>query len=209
MDRHAHVTGSGPPIRPVVISVPWTPNATLRYLAANVLGRATLGKRTYCVLYDRSGEAGEVAIQYKNAPKTSRPAFGSGMQGRRWHARPSRILPATTYVTEDSSVHVPPAGAKVTIYSSHGRKEIVEPARSIPITPPAFGDWRWREAAPGYDDSRWASSPQPEAFGICGFQNGYGWYRAKFTASAAGIMSFNIATRPQKVGHLLFCTFPI
>jgi len=73
-------------------------------------------------------------------------------------------------------------------YSSNGRREIVEPARDIVATPPVLGNWRWRDAAPetapGYDDSRWVMSTQPEAFVIYGFQNGYDWYRAKFKASA-------------------------
>jgi beta-galactosidase len=223
-------------IRPVVTAAPWTPNATLQYLAANVLGKLTLGERTYYVLYGRSGELGEVAIQYKNAPKTSpasewnwdaktkvaRATFtypvgdtitelplesGDGasatflvvnasLANRTW-ITDREIFVGATNVTEDLAVDVPLAGAKVTIYSSQGRKEIAEPARNVPTTPPAFGDWRWRdaapEAAPGYDDSHWAMSTQPEAFGIYGFENGYGWYRSKFKAATGGNVAFTIA----------------
>src|SRR5208337_4954557 len=38
----AQLTVAANEIRPVVISVPWTPNATLQYLAAGVLGKIVL-----------------------------------------------------------------------------------------------------------------------------------------------------------------------
>ena len=102
-----------------------------------------------------------------------------------------------TYVTENLSIDVPPAGSKVTIYTPDGRKDISEPAATVPTTPPTLSNWQWRdaaaEAAPGYVDSIWASSSQPQPWGIYSFQNGYGWYRAKFTVASAGNMTFNIA----------------
>ena len=223
-------------IRPVVVSVPWTANATLQYLATNVLGKLQLGKKTYYVLYGRPGESGEVAIQYHRAPanapgkpwdwnatsKVARATFtypddntiielplssGDGssamfiivnakLANLTWFTDRALFIGAT-YVTEDLSIDVPPAGAKVTMYSSGGRKEIVEPVRTVPTTPPALSNWKWRsasvEASAGYDDSQWATSPQPESFGSYEFQNGYGWYRAKFNVSSAGTMSFKIS----------------
>jgi beta-galactosidase len=57
-------------IRPVVAAAPWTTNATFSYLATNVLGKLTIGSRTYFVCHGRSGESGEIAVQYTNAPST-------------------------------------------------------------------------------------------------------------------------------------------
>ena len=230
------ITVAGNEVRPVVVSAPWTANAIFEYLATNVLGKQTLGNKTYYVVYGRSGESGEIAIHYKNAPRAfaaapwkwdattnvARATFtypsdktitelavdsGDGasatflvvntvLSNLTWFTDRALFIGAT-YVTEDLSIDVPPAGAKVTIYSPRGRKEISEPARTISTTPPPLENWRWRnaalEAAPGYDDSQWVTSPEPQSFGVYGFQNGYGWYRAKFKASAAGNMSFNIA----------------
>jgi hypothetical protein len=48
--------------------------------------------------------------------------------------------------------------------------------------------WTWdaaAEAAPDHDDATWMSSVQPQPIGAGNFQNGYGWYRAKFTVSPA------------------------
>jgi hypothetical protein len=66
----------------------------------------------------------------------------------------------------------------------------------LPDWTPAIASWQWRdaaaEAAASYDDSTWASSAQPQPFGASNFQNGYGWYRAKFTAASAGSITANI-----------------
>lgn len=230
------ITVAGNEVRPVVVAAPWTANATFQYLATNVLGKQTLGAKTYWVLYGRSGESGEIAIQYKSAPtptpaspwtwdaanKVARATFmyptantiielplesGDGssatflvvnttLANQTW-LTDQAIFVGATYVTEDLSIDVPPAGATVTIYSAAGRTDVSEPAMTIPTTPPTLTNWQWRdaaaEAAPGYNDVTWMSSPQPQEFGAYGFQNGYGWYRAKFTASSAGNMSFNIA----------------
>ncbi len=230
------ITVAAKEIRPVVFSAPWTANATLEYLAANVLGKLTLGKKAYCVLYGRPGESGEIAVQFKtplkNAPdapwnwdetsKVARATFtypagntitelplnsGDGasftfvvinqeLANLTWFTDRALFVGAT-YVTGDLSIEMPPAGGKVTIYSSRSRRDITEPARTFRAAPPALGKWQWRdaaaEAAPQYDDSQWATSFEPESFGVYGFQNGYGWYRAKFNAPSAGNMSFNIA----------------
>ena len=230
------ITVAANEVRPLVVSVPWTSNATLQYLAAGVLGRIAFGNTTYYVLYGRSGEQGEIAVEYKNAPKNqpaiawnwvartkvTRATFtypsgdtiiqlplesGDGASAmflvintelakRTWITEHAIFIGAIN-VTETLSIDMPSAGGKVTIFSREGKREIIEPARNVVTTPPALGNWKWRnaapEAAPGYDDSKWAESTQPEAFGLYGFQNGYGWYRAKFKARAAGKMPFNIA----------------
>jgi beta-galactosidase len=107
------------------------------------------------------------------------------------------IFIGATYVTENLSIDVPPIGAKVTIYSPQGRKDILEPARNIATNLPSLSNWYWRdaasEAAPAYDDSQWTTSSQPESWRHYGFENGHGWYRARFTAPSAGSTSFKIA----------------
>jgi beta-galactosidase len=232
---NTQITVAASEVRPLVVSAPWTANATIAYLASNVLGKLTLGTTTYYVCYGRSGESGEIAVQYTNAPtaapaspwtwdaatKLARASFtyptgntitelpldsGDGssatfvvvntdLANLTW-VTDQAIFVGATYVTEDLSIDVPPAGANVTIYSSAGKTEVAEPAATVPTAPPALGSWQWAsaaaEAAPSYDDSTWASSPEPQPFGSYNFQNGYGWYRATFTAASAGNMSFSI-----------------
>ena len=221
-------------IRPVVVSAPWTANATFAYLATTVLGKLTVGSKTYYVCHGRSGESGEIAVQYNTAPATApatpwtwdataklaRATFtyptgdtitelpldsgdgssatflviNSPLADRTWFTEESLFVGAI-YVDEALSVQLPAAGGKIVVYSSSGRADLSEPAATIP-TVPTIGTWQWRdaaaEAAAGYDDSTWASSTQPQAFGAYNFQNGYGWYRAKFTASAAGSVTATI-----------------
>jgi beta-galactosidase len=221
-------------IRPVVASVPFTTNATFAYLATTVLGKLTVGSKTYFVVHGRSGESGEIAVQYGTAPastpdtpwtwdastKLARATFtyptgdtitelpvdsgdgstavflviNSTLADRTWFTKDAIYLGAT-YVDDDSSVQTPTAGGKVAVYGSAGRSDITVPAVTAPAIPTLSG-WQWRdaaaEAAAGYDDSTWASSAQPQPFGANNFQNGYGWYRAKFTASSAGNVTASI-----------------
>ncbi|MBN2575309.1 MAG: beta-galactosidase [Deltaproteobacteria bacterium] len=224
----AQITVAANEIRPVVASAPWTDNATFSYLATSILGNLTLGSKTYYVCHGRSGETGEIAVQYGNAPSTApatpwtwdasaklaRATFnyptgdtitelsldsgdgaqavflvvGSSLADRTW-VTDQAVYVGAAYVNDDLSVEVPMAGGKVVLYSSDGRAEVTVPAASAPQAP-TIGSWKWRdaaaEAAPGYDDSTWTSSPEPQPFGAYNFQNGYGWYRAKFTAAQAG-----------------------
>ncbi len=228
------ITVASNEIRPVVVSAPFTANATFAYLATTVLGKLTIGSKTYYVCHGRSGESGEIAVQYANAPATApatpwtwdaatklaRATFtyptgdaitelpidsgdgssavflvvSSPLADRTWFTDTAIYLGAT-YIDDDLSVQVPTAGGKVAVYGSTGRSDITVPAVTAPAIP-AIGTWQWRdaaaEAAPGYDDSTWVSSAQPQPFGANDFQNGYGWYRAKFTASSAGNVTASI-----------------
>lgn len=228
---NTQITVAANEIRPVVASARWTDNATFAYLATNVLGKLTLGARTYYVFHGRAGEAGEIAVQYGTAPTTApatpfiwdatsrlaRATFkyptgdditelaldsGDGssatflivdtaLANRTWFTDGALYVGAT-YVDDDLSIQVPVTGGKVAVYSTAGRSDVSVPAVAAPLIP-TFGGWQWRdaaaEAAPGYDDSTWVASAQPQPFGAYDFQNGYGWYRAKFTAASAGSMT--------------------
>ena len=221
-------------IRPVIVSARFTANASLAYLATNVLGKTTLGTKTYYVCHGRPGESGEIAIQYTNAPATppgtpwiwdasakiARATFtyptgdtiieapidsGDGgsavflvidtaLAERTWFTDKALYLGAT-YVGDDLSVDMPAAGGKVVTYTADGRTEATKPTTIMP-TAPTLGTWQWRDAAPeavpSYADSTWASSPQPLPYGANNFQNAYGWYRGKFTATSAGNVTMNI-----------------
>ncbi len=228
------ITVAANEIRPVVASAPWTANATFAYLATNILGKLTIGTKTYYVCHGRSGETGEIAVQFGTAPATapatpwtwdataklaratfnyptgdtvtelpidsgdgSSAAFlvvNSPLADRTWFTDKALFVGAT-YVDDDLSIHVPAAGGIVVVYSASGRSAVSEPAATMP-TVPTFASWQWRdaaaEAAATYDDATWTSSPQPQPFGAYNFQNGYGWYRAKFAAAAAGNVNVTI-----------------
>lgn len=228
------ITVAANEIRPVVAAAPWTANATFSYLATSVLGKLTIGTRTYYVCHGRSGESGEIAVQFGTAPaaapatpwvwdataKLARATFAyptgdvitelpidsgdgssatflvinSSLADRTWFTDKALFVGAT-YVDDDLSIQVPAAGGKVVVYSTSGRSELTEPAATMP-TAPAIANWQWRDAASesaaNYDDSAWTSSTQPQPFGAYNFQNGYGWYRAKFTATSAGNVTATI-----------------
>lgn len=221
-------------IRPVVVAAPWTSNATFAYLATGVLGKVANGSKTYYLCHGRSGESGEIAVQFASAPATApatpwawdataklaRATFtyptgdtiteltvdsgdgaqatfivvGASLADRSW-VTDKAIYVGASYVDDDLSCQTPLAGGKVVVYGAEGRSELSVPAATAPQAP-AIGAWKWRdaaaEAAPGYDDSTWTSSPQPQPFGAYNFQNGYGWYRAKFTAASAGSVTASI-----------------
>jgi beta-galactosidase len=231
---NTQITVAANEIRPVVASAKWTANATLAYVAANVLGKLTAGTKTFYVLHGRAGESGEIAVQYGTAPataptdpwnwdatgKTARATFtyptgdtitelpldsGDGssatflvvntpLANRTWFTDKA-VYVGATYVDDDSSIQTPLTGGKVAVYSADGRADVSVPAATAPQIP-AITTWQWRdaaaEAAASYDDSTWASSPQPQPFGANNFQNGYGWYRAKFTAASAGNVTATI-----------------
>jgi len=231
---NTQITVAANEIRPVVASAKWTANATFAYVAANVLGKLAVGAKTYLVLHGRSGESGEIAVQYGTAPtpapsdpwnwdaasKTARATFtyptgdtitelpldsGDGsaatflvvntpLANRTWFTDKA-VYVGATYVDDDLSIQLSMTGGKVAVYSADGRSDTSVPAGTAPQIP-AITTWQWRdaaaEAAAGYDDSTWASSPQPQPFGANNFQNGYGWYRAKFTATSAGNIAATI-----------------
>jgi beta-galactosidase len=120
--------------------------------------------------------------------------INSSLADRTWFTDKSLFVGAS-YVDEDLSVQMPVAGGKVIVYSASGQTTLSVPSFSVP-TAPAVGGWQWRDAAAeagaGYDDSAWATSTQPQPFGSYNFENGYGWYRAKFTASSAGSVTATI-----------------
>jgi beta-galactosidase len=231
---NTQITVAANEIRPVVASAKWTANANLAYVAANVLGKLTVGTKTFYVLHGRSGESGEMAVQYGTAPtatpaepwnwdaagKTARATFtyptgdtitelpldsGDGasatflvvntpLANRTWFTDKA-VYVGASYVDDDLSIQTPMAGGKIAVYSADGRADVSVPAVTAPSIP-AIATWQWRdaaaEAAANYDDSTWVSSPQPQPFGANNFQNGYGWYRAKFTAASAGNVTASI-----------------
>jgi hypothetical protein len=231
---NTQITVAANEIRPVVVSAKWTANATLAYVAANVLGKLTAATKTYYVLHGRSGESGEIAVQYGAAPaatpanpwnwdaasKTARGTFtyptgdtitelpldsGDGssatfivvntpLANRTW-LTDKAIYVGASYVDDDLSIQTPMTGGKVAVYGADGRADVSVPTVTAPQIP-AITTWQWRdaasEAAANYDDSTWSSSPQPQPFGANNFQNGYGWYRAKFTVASAGNVTATI-----------------
>lgn len=231
---NTQITVASNEIRPVVVAAPWTANASFAYLATNVLGKLTVGSKTYYVCHGRAGESGEIAVQYASAPAAAPAApwdwdasanlgratftypdddtitelsldsgdgssasflvINTSLSDRTWFTDDALYLGAT-YVDGNLSIETPMQGGEVTVYSSEGKSQVSVPAATAPELP-ALANWQWRdaaaEAAPDYDDSTWATSSEPQPFGAYDFQNGYGWYRAKFSANSAGSISASI-----------------
>ena len=93
------ITVASNEIRPVVVSAPWTTNASFAYLATTVLGKLTLGSKTYYVCYGRSGESGEIAVQYTTAPATA-PATPWTWDASTKLARATFTYPTADAITE-------------------------------------------------------------------------------------------------------------
>jgi beta-galactosidase len=164
-----------------------TPAAPWIWDASTKLARATF-------TYPTGDTVTELPIDSGDGATALFLVVNSPLADRTWFTDSSVYLGAT-YVDDDGSIQVPVAGGKVAVYGSAGRSDVTVPAVTAPAIP-AITTWQWRdaaaEAAAGYDDSTWASSTQPQPFGANNFQNGYGWYRAKFTAGSAGNVTATI-----------------
>ncbi|MBN1605536.1 MAG: beta-galactosidase [Polyangiaceae bacterium] len=153
---------------------------------------AKLGRATFT--YPSGDTITELELESGDGSSATFLVINSPLADRTWITDEALHVGAT-YVDDDLSIQVPMAGGKVTVYSAEGPSDVTIPAATAPQLP-ALGSWQWRDAAaeaqPDYDDSTWASSPEPQPFGASDFQNGYGWYRAKFNAGSAGNVTATI-----------------
>ena len=162
-------------------------------IAADIIRTVTLTPATFT--YPTGDAITELSLDSGDGASATFLVVNSPLADRTWVTDQS-VYVGATYVDDDLSIETPLAGGKVVVYTSDGRSESSVAAATAPPLP-AIGAWKWRdaaaEAAPGYDDTTWTSSPQPQPFGAYDFQNGYGWYRAKFTATSAGSVTAAIA----------------
>jgi regulation of enolase protein 1 (concanavalin A-like superfamily) len=122
--------------------------------------------------------------------------MNTSLADRTW-ILPDAIYIGPRFVLEDGTMEFSSVGGKAVIYTATGRQEKQTAPASL-LADPALGAWSWRDAAPeaatAFDDSGWLSSTDALPMErYASFQNGYGWYRATFTSSAAGTIKVQFA----------------
>jgi beta-galactosidase len=207
--------------RTLLVSVPWTDNASFESVCTNVLARQTIGKTDYWICYGPAGDSGEVTLKLKKAAAgpsqfdftypagdaVSEINLDSGdgqhavllvmnteMTNRTWLAH-DKIYVGPSFVLEDGSLEFPPAGGKATIYASSEKSEVTQAAVKVPDLP-ALANWTWRDGAPEPNwDLHAAHVPYysgPEPIEMYdSFQNRYGWYQTTLDADKAGPVSLH------------------
>lgn len=101
----------------------------------------------------------------------------------------SSIVTGAEYLDEFENLHFPAAGGKAAVFTATGRRTVVKEATSGPSAKSFADGWKWiasPEVGVSYDDASWKSSATPQTMTSYGWSNGYGWYRATFTAATAG-----------------------
>jgi beta-galactosidase len=201
--------------RTILVSVPWTKNASFESVCTNVMLRHTIAGTDYWVCYGPAGDSGEVTLKHKvTGPPTTQLDFTypagdtvtevpmDSFDGRKaillvmntdltkktWLAN-ERLYVGPSFVLADGGVEFPPEGGVGTIYGPAGKTQLNQPAASIPPLP-ILSAWSWRDAAternPATPLTGWLQSSGPQAMEGYGFQNRYGWYRANFHSDAGG-----------------------
>ncbi len=182
--------GTGEP-RTILLSVPWTENASFESICTNVMARQTIGKTDYWICYGPAGDTGEVTLRFLNAERMPRTQFdftypagdsvseidlpasdgrhtvllvmNTEMTNRTWLTQ-GKIIIGPSFVREDGQMEFPPEGGKATIYAASGKSEVAQAAAKVPDLP-ALGSWTWRDAAPERDaklkTDTWLSSTGP------------------------------------------------
>lgn len=155
------------------------PKAPWSYDVANKLARTTF-------TYPAGDEVNELSIT-ADGKMLVLLVMNTDLADRTWITEKG-IFVGPAFVNEDLSMEFPMSGGKAKVYTASGMKEFSRPMAPAPALPKLTG-WRSRdafaEAAPGFDDSRWSASSSPKTMAAYdGFQNGYGWYRTKYTASS-------------------------
>jgi beta-galactosidase len=106
----------------------------------------------------------------------------------------SGIICGADYVDENNNLQFPAAGGRAFVFSRNPMKLITQAAMAG-LSAKTFSGWSWiasPEVGASYDVSSWKQSTTAQDMTYYGWPNGYGWYRATYTAASAGTATLAI-----------------
>ncbi|HUI92699.1 MAG TPA: beta-galactosidase [Chitinivibrionales bacterium] len=162
---------------------PWTWDALVR-------------KARLLFTYPSADSVFEAACDAGNGQTLHLLIMNESMADRTW-ADSDFIVCGQHYVDENRNIHFPSAGGRAIVYTSAGRTMITGGAAAAPAAKNFSSGWTWTtaaaEAGAAYDDSSWQTSATPQDMTYYGWPNGYGWYRATYTAQQDGAAALSVA----------------
>jgi len=160
---------------------PWTWNATTKRASLR-FNYPTTDTVNEVVLDDGAGQTINLLI------------MDESMSNRTWFTD-SSIVSGAYYVDENENLQFPAAGGKAFVYSSAAMQSVTQPATTGPSAKSFASGWSWiaaPEVGTSYNDAAWTQTSTAQDMVSYGWPNGYGWYRATYTAASAGTATLAI-----------------
>lgn len=154
---------------------PWTWNATAK--------RASLRFN-----YPTTDSVMEVVLDEGAGKTLVLLVVNTNMSNKTW-ITDSSIVVGAEYVDENENIQFQAAGGRAFVYTAKGMEKVVKEATTAPSAKSFASGWSWissPEVGATYDDASWKQSANPQTMTSYGWSNGYGWYRATYTAASAG-----------------------
>ena len=122
--------------------------------------------------------------------------MNNNMSNKTW-ITDSSIVSGAEYVDEDENLQFPYAGGKAFVFSRAVMQTVTKVATTGPGAKSLSSVWSWiaaPEVGASYNDAAWKQSATPQDMTFYGWPNGYGWYRATYTATSDGTATLAIPT---------------
>jgi beta-galactosidase len=144
--------------------------------------------------YPTTDTVNEVVLDEGTGQTINLLIMSNSMSNRTW-VTDSCIVSGAEYVNENNNLEFTTAGGKAYIYAG-GAMQIVTQAASSGQSAKSFSSgWSWiasPEVDASYNDASWKQSTAPQDMASYASPNGYGWYRATYTAGSAGSATLSI-----------------
>ncbi|MEK7392631.1 MAG: hypothetical protein AAB214_08685, partial [Fibrobacterota bacterium] len=163
-------------------SSPWSWNATAKRASLR-FNYPTTDTVNEVVLDDGAGQTINLLI------------MSESMSDRTWFTD-SSIVSGAYYVDEFENLQFPAAGGRAYVYSKSAMQMVRQGAVTAPGSKSFASGWSWissPEVGASYDDATWKQTATAQDMVSYGSPNGYGWYRATYTAASAGTATLAIS----------------
>jgi beta-galactosidase len=119
----------------------------------------------------------------------------NNMSNKTW-VTDSSIVCGAEYVNENEELEFAPAGGNAFIFSSRAMQTVTQAPKAAQSAKALSTGWSWialPEIGESYNDSSWKQSQNLQDMSAYDWENGYGWYRAKYNATSSGTSTLNIS----------------
>ena len=151
--------------------------------------------------YPTSDTVNEVVLDEGTGQTINLLIMNNAVSNKTW-ITDSCIVSGAEYIDEYMRLHFPAAGGKALVFSAKSMQVISKGVSSGPSAKSFASGWSFitcPEAGATYDDAAWKQSTGTQTMTSYGWPNGYGWYRASYTAASAGAATLAI---PNKNGDV-------